>query len=250
MRPDESVFQLRNVCLDRGGQRILTDVDVSLPKSGITALIGPSGSGKTSLLRLLNRLDDPTSGHVEFSGAPIAALSVRTLRRRVGFVFQTPTLFKGTVADNLSIALRLIDADRPVDAARLAEALRLVHLPEQFAERDAGPLSGGEKQRVALARALMTQPQVLLLDEPTASLDPETADQLIDMLCLLPEKLGLTVILVTHRLSEARQASSYAVMLEAGRVVEAGATEKLWRAADSARTRAFIASAEPRPHGA
>src|SRR4051812_17262391 len=125
MRSDESVFQLRNVCLDRSGQRILTDVDVSLPKSGITALIGPSGSGKTSLLRLLNRLDDPTSGHVEFSGAPIAALPVRALRRRVGFVFQTPTLFKGTVADNLAIALRLVDADRPVGTARLAEVLRL-----------------------------------------------------------------------------------------------------------------------------
>lgn len=241
-------FQLTDVSQERGGRAVLTSVSVSLPHKGFTALIGPSGGGKTSLLRLLNRLDDAASGEVRFLGQPIASYPVRALRRRVGFVFQSPAMFPGTVADNLGQALRLggqrVEAH---GAERIEQALRQVELGPEYAPREAADLSGGEKQRVALARALMTGPEVLLLDEPTAALDPEVADRLMDTLRHLQQSVSLTIVMVTHRLREARMASSYAVMLEAGRVVEAGASARLLGNPARARTRAFVTAGEEEP---
>ena len=174
-------------------------------------------------MRLLNRLDDPASGVVRLLGRPIVDVPVRALRRRVGFVFQTPAMFPGTVADNLGIVPTLGGEATAADVSvHIAEVLRLVELGSDFGDRIAADLSGGEKQRVALARALMTGPEVLLLDEPTAALDPEVAQHLMHTLRRLRESTDLTIVMVTHRLTEARFASTYAVMLEAGGVVEAG----------------------------
>ena len=240
--PDE--FALENVTQERGGWRVLAGVTIALPKGGFSALIGPSGAGKTTLLRLLNRLDDPASGMVRFLGRPIVDFPVRALRRRVGFVFQTPAMFPGTVADNLAVVPTL-GGEAPADVSvRIAEILRLVELGADFEDRIAADLSGGEKQRVALARALMTEPEVLLLDEPTAALDPEVAEHLMHTLRRLRESTGLTIVMVTHRLSEARAASTYAVMLEAGRLVEAGPSDRLFSAPTEARTREFTAAGE------
>jgi putative ABC transport system ATP-binding protein len=237
-------FVLENVIQDRGGRRVLAGVTIRLPKGGFSALIGPSGAGKTSMLRLLNRLDDPTSGVVRFLGRPIIEFPVRALRRRVGFVFQTPAMFPGTVADNLAVASTL-GGNAAADASiRVADALQLAELGADFGERIAPDLSGGEKQRVALARALMTGPEALLLDEPTAALDPEIAEHLMHTLQRLRESTGLTIVMVTHRLSEARFASTYAVMLEAGRVVEAGPSARLFGAPDEERTREFVTAGE------
>lgn len=234
-------FALQNITQERGGRRVLAGVTLDLPKGGFSALIGPSGAGKTSLLRLLNRLDDPASGVVRFLGRPIVDFPVRELRRRVGFVFQTPAMFPGTVSENLAVVPALggkaIAAEVSVQNA---DVLRLVDLGGDFGDRIAADLSGGEKQRVALARALMTGPEVLLLDEPTAALDPEVADRLMHTLQRLRESTGLTIVMVTHRLVEARFASTYAVMLEAGRVVEAGPSARLFSTPVEARTREFL----------
>jgi UDP-glucose/iron transport system ATP-binding protein len=238
-------FALENVTQERAGRRVLADVSIDLPKGDFSALIGPSGAGKTSLLRLLNRLDDPASGSVRFLGRPIVDFAVRALRRRVGFVFQTPAMFPGTVAENLAVVPTLSgEATAASESMRIAEVLHLVELGADFQDRVAADLSGGEKQRVALARALMTGPEVLLLDEPTAALDPEVAEHLMHTLRRLRESNGLTIVMVTHRLSEARLASTYAVMLEAGRVVEAGPSAQLFSAPVKARTRQFIAAGE------
>jgi putative ABC transport system ATP-binding protein len=238
-------FALENITQERGGRRVLAGVTIDLPKGGFSALIGPSGAGKTSLLRLLNRLDDPASGAVRFLGRPIVDFPVRALRRRVGFVFQTPAMFPGTVAANLAVVPTLGGNATAADvSAHIAESLRLVELGADFGERIAADLSGGEKQRVALARALMTGPEVLLLDEPTAALDPEVAEHLMQTLRRLRESTGLTIVMVTHRLSEARVASTHAVMLEAGRVVEAGPSDRLFSAPTEARTREFITAGE------
>lgn len=237
----DAAFALDHVRQSRAGRDILADVTVALPSGGITALIGPSGAGKSSLLRLLNRLDDPVAGRVRFRGREIASYPVRDLRRRVGFVFQAPAMFAGSVADNLAIA------DDPTGRAarpapeRITEMLAAVELDAAYASREATDLSGGEKQRVALARALMTRPEVLLLDEPTAALDPEVADALMNTLGRFARE-GLTIVMVTHRLREARIAATYAVMLEAGRVVEAGAAKTLLESAAEARTRAFVSA--------
>jgi len=127
-------------------------------------------------------------------------------------------------------------------AGRTQEVLRLVELDADYATRIAGDLSGGEKQRVALARALITEPEVLLLDEPTAALDPEVADRLIRTLSRLRNETQLTIVMVTHRLSEARAASTYTVMLEAGQLIEQGPTTQMIANPAHARTRAYIAS--------
>ncbi len=241
-----TLFGLRGVAQERGGRAILRDVTLDLPRTAITALIGPSGAGKTSLIRLLNRLDDPTAGEVRFDGRPITEYAVGGLRRRVGFVFQAPAMFPGTVADNLRAAVELggagsPDGSPPPDPAGVLEA---VGLGAGYSTRDAAPLSGGERQRVSIARALMTRPEVLLLDEPTSALDPEVAERLLTTVVRLTREHGLAVVMVTHRLSEARQASTYTVMLEEGRVVEAGPTGRIFDSAANERTRAYLASAD------
>ena len=240
------LFALRRVAQGRGGRTILRDVTLDLPRTSVTALVGPSGAGKTSLLRLLNRLDDPSAGEVWFDGRPISGYPIGALRRRVGFAFQTPTMFPGTVADNLHAAVALgvaagaIGAPSPDQTAVLEAA----GLSADFAPREAASLSGGERQRVSIARALMTRPEVLLLDEPTAALDPEVAERLLATIERLSRERGVAVVMVTHRLSEARHTSTYTVMLEAGQVIEAGPTEQVFTAAASERTRAYLASAD------
>ena len=151
-------FVLENITQERAGRRVLAGVTITLPKGGFSALIGPSGAGKTSLLRLLNRLDDPASGVVRFLGRPIVDFPVRVLRRRVGFVFQTPAMFPGTVAENLAVVPTFYGKGAAAHlSVPIGEVLRLVELGADFEDRIAADLSGGEKQRVALARALMVE---------------------------------------------------------------------------------------------
>ncbi len=236
----EAAFELAGVAVERGGARVLDGVELALPAGAITALVGPSGAGKTTLLRLLNRLDDPTAGEVRFRGRALGEYPVRWLRGAVGFVFQTPVMFPGTVADNLRAAAELSatgPAARPADwLERLLERVEL----SGYATRAVDRLSGGEQQRVALARALATGPEVLLLDEPTSALDPEVAERLLSTVTRIAGERGHTIVMVTHRLTEARQASTYTVMLEAGRVVEAGATAELFSRPKSERTRGYL----------
>jgi len=238
------LFALRRVSQERGGTVLLRDLTLDLPRTAITALIGPSGAGKTSLLRLLNRLDDPSAGEVQFDGRAITSYPISALRRRVGFVFQSAAMFPGTVADNLQVVGTLGDAAGETGAVAPDPALVLaaVGLSAAFGAREAAQLSGGEQQRVSIARALMTRPEVLLLDEPTSALDPEVAERLLATVERLTREHGVAVVMVTHRLREAREVSTYTVMLEAGRVVETGATDRIFAAATNARTRAYLAS--------
>ena len=229
---------------ERGGSIILHDLDVDIPHTAITALVGPSGAGKTSLLRLLNRLDDPSAGAVELDGKPLASYPVGALRRRVGFVFQRPAMFPGTVADNLRVAVELGGRLQTSEPPPMERILAAVELAPDYLNREALRLSGGEQQRVSIARALMTRPDVLLLDEPTSALDPEVADRLLGTVARVPKEHGISVVMVTHRLREAREASTWTIMLEGGRLVEAGPTERLFTAARNARTRAYLSTAD------
>jgi ABC-type methionine transport system ATPase subunit len=235
-------FELRGVRQVRDGATILDGISLAVPTGRITALIGPSGAGKTSLIRLLNRLDDPVSGWIEYGGRRLVDYPVRELRRRVGFVFQTPVIFPGTVRDNLAVAGRLAGLGEEQIETRARVALAYAELDAELADREGDRLSVGQKQRVNIARALMTAPEALLMDEPTSALDPETADRFLETVLHLSRRHGLTVIMVTHRLSEARRASDYTVMLEAGRVVEVGETAEIFRAPREARTREFLES--------
>jgi putative ABC transport system ATP-binding protein len=240
-----TAFSLRGVEQERAGRRTLCGVDLDLPEHEVVALVGPSGAGKTSLLRLLNRLDDPTRGTVHFQGAPITSVPIRELRRRVAFVFQAPVMFPGTVGANLETARAIGDARRSTMPP--AEALRFAGLDESFLNRDADRLSGGEKQRVGIARALTTNPQVLLLDEPTSALDPEVAEALMVTVRRLADEANVSIVMVTHRLAEARFASTHTVLLEDGRVDESGRTETLFSAPATERTRRYLLGRERLP---
>jgi putative ABC transport system ATP-binding protein len=188
---------------------VLGDVSLAIPP-GSTALVGPSGSGKSTLLRLLNRLADPDEGTVRFHGTDVRELDPLELRRRVGLVPQLPAPVPGTVADNVCFGPRLhgedVDPEPP---------LRLAGLDPSFAERDASRLSVGEQQRVMLARALALEPEVLLLDEPTASLDAAATRAVEDA---LRELHGLSFVLVTHDREQAERLAERTIKLEAGRV--------------------------------
>jgi putative ABC transport system ATP-binding protein len=188
---------------------VLDGVSIAIP-SGATAVVGPSGAGKSTLLRLLNRLSDPDAGTVRFHGDDVRELDPLALRRRVGLVPQLPAPVPGSVADNVCFGPRLhgedVDPERP---------LRLAGLDPSFAERDASRLSVGEQQRVMLARALALEPEVLLLDEPTASLDSAATAAVEDALRNLH---GVSLVLVTHDRAQADRLAARTIELEAGRV--------------------------------
>ncbi len=199
--PDPTVpcFQFVDVSLQAaGGETILSGVNARVAPDGITVLVGPSGSGKSTLLRLCNRLEAPTRGQVLFRGVDVATLDPLAHRRRVGMVFQRPTLFAGTVRDNLSVA-----APHGTDDEFRAVLQRVV-LDGSFLDHTADDLSGGEAQRACIARALLTQPEVLLMDEATSALDPD-ARRAIEHLALDLVAGGLTLVWVTHDLEQVRR---------------------------------------------
>lgn len=232
-------FALQGVKQVRDGIATLEDVHVTIPRGGITSLIGPSGSGKSSLLRLLNRLDDPVAGTILYGERPISDVPVRQLRRRIGFVFQVSVPFPGTVAQNLTVAAQIAGVPLGEIEDRMGESIRFADLESDLLSRNAARLSVGQMQRVGIARALMTGPETLLMDEPTAALDPETADTLAETIACLSSERGLTVVMASHRMHEAKRLSHYAVMLDKGRVVEAGPAGDLF-ASNHPRLRAFL----------
>jgi ABC-type methionine transport system ATPase subunit len=237
-----AAFTLKGVSQVKAGNTVLDGIEVDIPHGAIIALVGPSGAGKTSLLRLLNRLDDPVRGEILYRARPITDYPVQALRRQVGFVFQSPVMFPGTVRDNLQVALAL-GGDHGQDAdTRVAEAMALAELDRALCDRAGDRLSGGQQQRVNIARALMTSPDVLLMDEPTSALDPETADRLMETTRRLSREQHLTVVMVTHRLAEARRSSDRTIVLERGRVVASGHTADVFGRTTDPRIRAFLAT--------
>ena len=220
-------FELRGVGQERGGRTVLQDVDATIPRHLITVLCGPSGGGKTSLLRLLNRLDDPVRGEILLDGTSLNDYNVTELRRRVALVFQSPVMFSGTVSDNLAVAAELGGLQEGQSDELSDEVMLLAELDPSLLERPGGELSVGQKQRVNVARALMTSPEVLLLDEPTSALDPETSRSLMKTIHGLSEERRLTIVVATHRVAEASEYAEHALILRDGRVVDSGDAERV-----------------------
>lgn len=162
------------VWLERGDRTVLSGAAIEIPRSCVTALIAPSGAGKSTLLRCLTRFVDPDRGEITLAGVPIGDLLPRELRHRVGLVAQRPVMLDGTVAENVAYGL----SGEAASGKAVTQALASAGLSPDFADRDAGELSGGEQARVALARAIVRGPEILLLDEPTAALDADVAEQL------------------------------------------------------------------------
>jgi len=216
--PRAVAFEFTGVSVLRAGRRVLDEITARIPAAGITVVSGPSGAGKTTLLRLCNRLEVPDGGKVCYRGQPLDELDPLVLRRRVGMVFQRPTPFPGTVADNLAVA-------RPdADAGELSTALDRVALDPDLLSQEARTLSGGELQRMCLARTLVTQPETLLLDEPTSALDAQPKQVFEATACHLAAQ-GITIIWVTHDDAQAARVADRIYQLRDGHLTAIPAEE-------------------------
>ncbi len=235
-------FRLEGLVKSYGGRRVLDLESLEVDAGSVWAIVGPSGAGKTTLLRLLNGLEKPDAGRIWFFGQELTAangLPALEVRRRMTMVFQTPVLFTATVAENVAYGLRVRGVDQGSVARRVARALDLVGLAGTE-RRGARSLSAGEAQRVSLARALVVEPEVLLLDEPTANLDPANAAIIESLLRRASGEMGVTVVLVTHNLFQARRVADHTGFLLDGRLVETGPTREFFERPADPRTRAFI----------
>ncbi|MFT4189264.1 MAG: betaine/proline/choline family ABC transporter ATP-binding protein [Aeromicrobium sp.] len=212
----------------RGARRkvAVQGVDLDIHRGDIYVLIGLSGSGKSTVLRMLNRLIDPTTGTVELDGQDLSDLTPKQLRevrnRRISMVFQHFALFPHrTVRENAAYGLRLRGVDKARAWDKADEALSIVGLAD-WGDAKPSELSGGMKQRVGLARALTTDADVILMDEPFSALDPLIRTEMQDLLVKLAHELGRTVVVVTHDLNEATQLGTHITLLAQGRVAQTG----------------------------
>jgi tungstate transport system ATP-binding protein len=230
------IYELENLRQVYGGRTIVDIPALQVAEGEILALVGPSGAGKSTLLRLLNFLEMPSSGAIRFAGRLVQGTAPLDVRRQVTTVFQRPILQRTTVRNNVAYGLRLrgLDVDGRVD-----EALARVGL-EKLARQSAGTLSGGEMQRVALARALVIEPRVLLLDEPTANLDPHNVSLIESLIRDQNRSCGITVVVVTHNVFQARRLAHRTGLLLNGSLVELADNTTFFSSPADPRTRAFV----------
>jgi putative ABC transport system ATP-binding protein len=207
-----------------GKKVLVNDINVQVQLGEVLAIVGPSGSGKTSFLRLLNRLDEPTSGTVRFNGQDYRALPPQTLRQRIGMVMQTAYLFPGTVAKN--VAYGPLQRGQTLTAEQIATLLQRVGLPG-YEERDVNVLSGGEAQRVSIARTLANDPEILLLDEPTSALDEDSARKVEDLVLDILRERQMTCVMITHKAAQARRVARRSMIIKAGTIAAIGLTDEV-----------------------
>lgn len=206
----------------------VADVSLTVERGETVALIGPSGSGKSTLLAILVGLAIPDSGEVTIHNLPVGPQSARFLRRRMGYVIQDGGLFPHlTARDNVTLMASEVGWSRKDRAARLEELCRLTRFPETALSHYPVELSGGQRQRVSLMRALMLDPDILLMDEPLGALDPMIRADLQDDLKAIFQKLGKTVVIVTHDLAEAAFFGDRIVLMNDGRIVQQGRVDDL-----------------------
>lgn len=217
-------MEARALSYSAGGQVIVDAVSFAVAEREVLAVIGPSGAGKSSLLRLLNRLDEPTGGTVYLDGRDYLEIPPQQLRRRVGYVPQQPALRDGTVLENVTIGPRL--RGETIDEGDVRRLLARVDL-DGFETRAAADLSGGERQRVAIARSIFNEPEVLLLDEPTSSLDAAAEARVETLLTELISEFDLTCVLVTHDRTQAKRLAERVAVFEEGRIASIGDPEQV-----------------------
>jgi putative ABC transport system ATP-binding protein len=225
--PGSIILRSENLGRVVNGKVLVEDVTFGLRASEVLAIVGPSGSGKSSLLRLLNRLDEPTSGTVYLEGTDYRQTDPRILRRKVGLVTQRPYLFPGTVGQNLTFGPAQhgeVLSQESIDDLLVKVGLR------GYSTRNVANLSGGEAQRVAVARTLANSPLILLLDEPTSALDEASKFEIEALLRNIVLGQRLTCVIVTHDRAQAARLAEEALVLESGRVVRMGATSEVLHA--------------------
>lgn len=248
-RPESGdiLVDLQDVHLAFGGNPVLKGINLQVRRGQAVSIIGPSGSGKSTILRCITGLLKPHAGSIVLDGTDVRALhseaELTALRQRVGFVFQQYNLFPHlTVLDNLTLApVRILGKERATARREALQLLERVKLGSKAAAYP-GELSGGQQQRVAIARALAMQPELILFDEVTSALDPETVGEVLTVIRELVQD-GMTCVLVTHEMRFAEEVSDEVYFTEAGLIVEHGAPQQIFGAPQSERTRTFLTRA-------
>lgn len=226
-----AIIETIDLCQKRDGREILKNISLSIEREDIFALIGPTGSGKTTFLRLLDLIDTPSQGRVFFDGTEVTESTRNRLeaRRRMAFVLQKPVVFNTSVYDNIAYGLKWRNMNKNDIQTRIEEVLEMVGLSE-FRTRNARTLSGGETQRVAIARALAIKPEVLLLDEPTANLDPVSLVKVEELIGDIIQHYHTTVVIATHDMPQGQRLAGRVGMLLNGEILQTGTWWEIFNA--------------------
>jgi molybdopterin-binding protein len=222
------IIELKNLTKQYANVPALQDINLQIKKGETLTIMGPNGSGKTTTLRIMAGLDTPTTGEICFNGEKINDNNRKQVRNQATMVFQKTTLFNATVYKNIVYGLKIRGVRKEEIDQRVNSALKAVKL-EGYEKRQAKKLSGGEQQRVALARALALNTPLLLLDEPTANLDPETVSIIEETIRRANHQFSTTIIIATHNLFQAQTITKRAALLLQGRMVETGTIEEFFR---------------------
>ena len=211
--------------LDISFKGVLKNITVEIPTHQITAIVGPSGAGKSTFLKHINRLISPTAGDILIDGQSIESVDILSLRKRVGLAFQSAPMFNGSIYDNLNIPKKI--HQQQLDKDRAQSLLDKVDLSHLSIDQSIKNLSGGEKQKLAIARTLVLDPDILLLDEITSSLDVHSVQEIELLIQKLNQEDHKTILWITHNLQQAKRMSHYTIVMEDGEVVEAGPFDTL-----------------------
>jgi osmoprotectant transport system ATP-binding protein len=224
------------------GRTVVADLSLAVPQGAFCVLLGPSGCGKSTTLRMINRLVDFDSGAIQVGGEDVLSVPPETLRRRIGYVIQSTGLFPHwRVADNIATVPRLLGWPRERVEARVAELLTLLRLdPKTYSSKFPHQLSGGEQQRVGVARALAANPDVLLMDEPFAAVDPITRDALQAEIARIHRETGKTILFVTHDIEEALRLATVIAIFARGRLAQLGTPLEIVENPQSEFVREFV----------
>ncbi|TDM12301.1 methionine ABC transporter ATP-binding protein [Macrococcus lamae] len=230
----------------KGVVEALSDVSLTIEKGQIFGIVGYSGAGKSTLVRLINKLEKPTSGRVVIEGEDITRLGQQLLRKRrqnIGMIFQQFNLFRAkTVEDNIKYPLKLTKKYKKADIdKRVDELLQFVGLLDKKHDYPS-QLSGGQKQRIGIARALATNPDILLCDEATSALDPETTDEILKLLKRINQELNITIVMITHEMEVVKSICDEVAVMEKGKIVEQNKVFELFTNPVHPTTKRFVHS--------
>ncbi len=215
-----SLYQLRNISFNYGGDFSLTNINIDIKKSKIIAIVGPNGSGKTSLLNMFSFLNLPDDGSLIYDGKKLDSANIAQFRKSVGYVQQSPYLLRGSVFKNIELGLKLQHVDKETRNNKVLEMMQLLDITK-YSERSSRSLSGGEAQKVAIGQALVLEPDVLILDEPFTHLDEKSIQDLEQLILALKNDMNKTVIITTHNQIQAQCLADDVYSVVKGRVFEA-----------------------------
>ncbi len=235
----EELFSIENLSKFFGNKEILKNINFKIFRGEIFAFIGPSGAGKSTMLRLLDFLEMPTHGRLIFNGNECSLQQKNNIMRRMSMLFQKPAVFNTSVFNNVAYGLIVRDVDKKIIGKKVTDALNLVGLAG-YEKQKAITLSGGETQRMAFARAIVYEPDILLLDEPTANLDPANVAKIEDIIKRIRSELSTTIIMASHNIHQVRRIADRVGILLNGELIEVNTKERIFTHPDDARSHAFI----------